>query len=122
MNKTTALIVEDDPTLSTIFSQALQAAGYETAVALDGLSALAYLKESTPDVIILDLHLPGVSGEDILLSIRSSERLKDSKVIIASANHQMARRLEPNAELVLIKPVSFHQLRLLSARLRPEQE
>ncbi len=119
MNKVTALIIEDDPTLSTVFSQALQAAEYETAVVLDGKSALAWLEKSTPDIVVLDLHLPNVSGEEILATIRTTERLKHVKVIVASADAQMARFLEYEVDLVLIKPVSFHQIRLLSARLRP---
>ncbi len=119
MNKATALIVEDDPTLSTIFSQALQAAEYETAVVLNGKDALSWLEKSIPDVVILDLHLPDISGEEVLATIRSSRYLKHIRVIVASADAQLATHLEYKVELVLIKPVSFHQLRLLSARLRP---
>jgi DNA-binding response OmpR family regulator len=69
--------------------------------------------------MILDIHLPKVSGKDILLYIRSNERLEDMRVIIVSADAALAESLRGEADLVLTKPISFHQLRELSARLRP---
>lgn len=62
----------------------------------------------------MDLHLPQVSGKDILTDIRANEHLTQTKVILATADPILAETLRPNADLVLIKPISFSQLRDLA--------
>lgn len=122
MTKPLALIIEDEEMLATIFEQALTMAEYETEVVRDGRLAMDRLaSERIPDVITLDLHLPYVSGEDILDHIRSSERLKKSKVIIATADARMGDFLDKKADLVLIKPIRFSQIRDLASRLNPNR-
>jgi CheY-like chemotaxis protein len=68
--------------------------------------------------VVLDLHLPHVSGEDLLAQIRSDDRLAHTRVMLATADPLMAESLRAKADLVLIKPISFSQLRDLSKRLR----
>jgi DNA-binding response OmpR family regulator len=68
---------------------------------------------------LLDLHLPGVSGERILQLIRSDPRLAGTRVIIASADPRTVRLLEAEADIALVKPVTFGQLRDLAARFHP---
>ena len=119
MTNPLALIIEDDEKLSTIFVQALKLAEFETEVVQDGNKALKRLIEIIPALVILDLHLPGVSGKDILRQIRGDNRLKETKIILASADATMAQDLEKEADLVLIKPISFIQLRDLASRFRP---
>ena len=116
--KPLALIVEDNVEQSSIFAIALTEAGYDTAVATRGDEALAKLAEMTPDLIILDLHLPAVAGEEILRAVRNDERLIQTQVILATADAQRVDYLKQDADLVLLKPVSFTQLRDLSRRLR----
>ena len=118
--KATALIVEDDPTLATVFANALEAAEYETEIIHDGRVAQERLQEVSPDVIILDLHLPNISGAAIVEQVRMSEHLARTRIIVASADAGLADRVRGQVDLVMDKPVSFHQLRLLSARLRPD--
>ncbi len=118
MDSPFALIAEDDYDLSNIFDEALQAAGFETRVARTGDAALAYLSSTTPDVVVLDLHLPRVAGMDILKQIRTDPRLVKTRVIVATADERLAETLEEQADLVLVKPISFSQLRDLSARLK----
>jgi len=113
-----ALIIEDDYDLSDIFAQALQAAGFETQIIRSGDTALARLASTTPDVVVLDLHLPHVSGVDILQEIRADARLAETRVIVATADPRAAEVLEDQATLVLLKPISFGQLRDLAGRLR----
>ena len=61
-----ALIVEDDDKLAEIFSEAVKAAGFAAIVAEDGRSALELLPSTTPTLILLDLHLPHISGSELL--------------------------------------------------------
>jgi DNA-binding response OmpR family regulator len=120
MNERFAMIIEDNEDLAIIFAEALQAAGFETGIIQDGETAVTQLESSIPRIIILDLHLPHVSGEEILKGIRSDSRFDDTRVIIATADPRMADMLKDDADLVLLKPISFGQLRDLAARLAPE--
>jgi len=112
-----ALIIEDDPDAADIFAAAVRAAEYETEIIVSGSKALDRLAEVEPSLVILDLHLPQVGGEDILKYIRSESRLEKTRVIIASADPRTADMLYGKATLVLIKPISFTQLRNLVNRL-----
>ena len=118
MTERFALIVEDDIDLATIFAQALREVGFETEVVVDGHQAQARLEQSKPDVVVLDLYLPHISGPDLLYQIRSTERLADTLVIIATADPRLGETLQDQADLLLIKPISFRQLRDLAKRLR----
>jgi two-component system cell cycle response regulator DivK len=113
------MIIEDNEDLGIIFAEALQAAGFETTLIPDGERALAQLKASVPRIIIVDLHLPHVSGEELLERIRDDARFDETRVIIATADPRMADMLKEKADLVLLKPISFGQLRDLAARLTP---
>lgn len=112
-----ALIVEDDVKLADILSLTLQAAGFRTEAINDGLNAAARLSASVPDMVVLDLHLPRLSGVELLKQIRADERLARTKVILATADDQLAQTISDQADLVLLKPISPEQLRGLSARL-----
>lgn len=119
MTKPFALIVEDHEHTATIFEAALQTAGYDTQVINDGLIAQTKIQEITPDVVVLDLHLPNVTGEELMYQIREDERLTQTRIILASADPLLAAELESEVDLILIKPISFDQLSILSKRLRP---
>lgn len=119
MKNPLALIIEDDQDLSNIFARALQAAEFKIEIVRDGQQALVRLAETQPVIVILDLHLPHISGDKILHHIRTDPRLAQTKVIITSADHILADSLKLEADLVLVKPISFIQLRDLAMRLRP---
>ena len=119
MTNPLALIVEDDPKLAKIFSLALKSAQFETEIIQDGATALTRLAEIIPAVVVLDLHLPLVSGEDILHEIHADERLAATRVLLATADALMAERLRKKTDLVLLKPISVNQLRSLARRLHP---
>ena len=114
-----ALIIEDDESLATIFAEALNTIDFKTEIIRDGGLAMTRLAAIKPDVVILDLHLPNVSGKDILHHIQTDTRLQATRVMIVTADAALADSLQDEADLALLKPVSFHQLRDLAARLRP---
>jgi CheY-like chemotaxis protein len=116
-----AFIVEDDESLADIFATTLQEAGYETEVVSDGTAALARLNDLTPNLILLDLHLPGLSGESVLQYLRGQERLQDTWVALATADAVLAeylRRRNDRFLLTLLKPISPIHLLELAGRLR----
>lgn len=109
-----ALIIEDHEDSGVIFASALQEAGFECEIIYAGDEALARLAQTTPIVVVLDLELPRVHGTEILHQIRTDVRLAKTHVIIATAFHDMAANLRDDADLVLIKPISYSQLRDLA--------
>jgi len=111
------LIVEDDAKLAEIFALTLQTIGFGSECIADGAAALARLAEVVPDIILLDLHLPKVDGVTVLQQIRADARLAKTRVILATADEQLAQTIEDQADLVLLKPVSPEQLGRLVARL-----
>ena len=117
----TALIIEDEPDLVHIFARALELSGYKPETTGDGAEAMNLLAHMAPDIVVLDVHLPSVSGQEILKFIRADGRFQNTRVIIATADYQIAEELREEADLVLLKPISFKQLRDLSARLRAAQ-
>lgn len=121
MSKLLALIVEDDVDLAIIFEAALKEAGFVTKVIRAGDVAMKRLQAVIPDVVVLDMHLPEVAGTDILDSIRADERLAQTRVIVTTADVRLAETLHDRADLVLVKPVSFGQLRDMAKRMRMMQ-
>ena len=117
MKNPLSFIVEDDVKLNQIFSKSLQSANFETQIFHDGKIALESLEKYTPDVVLLDLHLPQVSGEQILQHIRSKPRLSKTLVILVTADGNWGESLRRESDLVLIKPVSPLLLRDLASRL-----
>lgn len=118
MTKPLVLIIEDDKKLADIFSLTLQKE-FEIEVVGDGKMALIRLAQLNPALIVLDYHLPHVSGEKILRQIRLDKRLTKTRVLLTTADAQMADILREEVDLVLLKPISINQLRDLAMRLRP---
>ncbi len=112
-----ALIIEDDEDIAEIFDQALGNAGFQTEVIYEGELAQKRLQEVVPHVIVLDMHLPGVSGQELLTQIRSDRRLLEAIVLVATADAMLAEVHRDKADFVLVKPISFSQLRDLASRL-----
>lgn len=111
------LIIEDAPEIAEIFSEILKSHGLETQIVNDGAGALQAIHEHQPALILLDMHLPNISGQEILTHIRRDPCLANTRVIAVTADALLARTLEVDADLVLIKPVSYGQIRDLTRRL-----
>lgn len=117
MHQPLAFIVDDHGDSADIFSEAMRMAGFATEVILSGSEALARLEETVPDVVVLDLCLPGVAGTEILQRIRAEERLAKAHVIVVSADPILAGDTMKLADQVLIKPIGFIWLRDLALEL-----
>jgi len=86
------LIVEDEENIVESLSFLLEREGYDVKSVLDGSRALAHLQERLPDLLILDVMLPGVDGFEILRSIRADESLETLPVIMLTAKMQQQDR------------------------------
>ena len=113
-----AFVIEDDEDLSAIFVKALEAAGFRVEAIRDGEVAQKRLQETTPRVIVLDMHLPHVDGSALLKQIHENPTFSNTKIILATADNVLAEIYRDKANIVLVKPISFSQLRDLSVRLK----
>ncbi len=78
------LVADDDPVVRDMWADCLTRAGYRVLPADNGFEALGLMQAVVPDLMILDLRMPGLSGEDILKEIRGSALLKGIPVLIIS--------------------------------------
>jgi diguanylate cyclase (GGDEF)-like protein len=111
------LIVEDDRDIAAYYRHVMDLAGYRTEIASNGQVALDYLFKSLPDIVLLDLSLPGVSGAEILRIVKSDARLKKTHAVVITGYSLIAADLSLEPDLVLLKPVSPSQLTDLVSRL-----
>jgi diguanylate cyclase (GGDEF)-like protein len=118
IEKPLALIVEDDRDIAALFRHVLDIAGYRTEIVMDGRDAIERLKSVTPDIVLLDLSLPGIPGTKILEWMREGERFHGIPVVVVTAHSHIADSLAVEPDLVLLKPVNLGQLSNLLQRLR----
>lgn len=100
------LIVEDDDELRMIYRQSLERAGFLVNEANDGSTAIQYLAQTTPDVMILDMMMTTVSGTGVLRYLRSDEKYTNIKLVVITAYpHYRDTALSYNVNQFLTKPV-----------------
>ena len=102
------LIVEDDPSVLRATSYILEKEGYEVLTAVDGLEGLKMAKDDNPDLLILDVMLPGIDGFEICHSLRAESQTANLPILMFSAKGQesdKATGLKVGADEYLVKPV-----------------
>ncbi len=88
------LVIEDEPNISEALRFILTRDGWRVDVSADGLTAMGAMQSDPPDLLILDLMLPGVSGFDILKTLRGQAMTRDLPVLMLTAKGQSADRDE----------------------------
>ncbi len=121
MDKPVALIVEDDRDIVALFRHVLDVAGYHTEIVLNGKEAMDRLEMFQPDIVLLDLQLPGMSGVEILTRMRADDRMRNIPVVVITAYPLHAASLPVEPDLLLNKPVDINQLSNLVQRLQVTQ-
>ncbi|HEY2941949.1 MAG TPA: response regulator [Vicinamibacteria bacterium] len=114
----TVLIAEDDPDVTRIVDAQMKAAGYRTVICFDGRQALDALQASLPDVLVLDLHMPKLTGFDVLARLRDMP--VRPRVIVLSGHVReegVTRAFDLGADDYLTKPFSTRELVARVARL-----
>jgi len=104
------LVVDDEPTIGLVVSRYLERAGYATRVAADGPAALRLASEDTPDLVVLDIMLPGLDGLEVMRELQERER---TSVILLTAKGEPADRiagLQRGADDYVVKPFSPGEL------------
>ncbi len=121
MEKPVALIVEDDRDIVALFRHVLDIAGYHTEIVLNGIEAMERVETLLPNIVLLDLQLPGMSGVEILKRMRSDARMSGIPVVVITAYAPYADSLPVEPDLLLLKPVDINQLSNLVQRLQATQ-
>lgn len=100
------LLVEDDPFLIDIYTTKLKEVGFKIDVAQDGPSALKFLKDKNPDLLVLDIVLPHLDGWEVLGKIRKQDKFKKLPIIVLSnlgQRQEVKKGLDLGATKYLIK-------------------
>ena len=123
--KPLVLVVEDDVDASTVAVSMLQILGFDTQPALDAQQALAILSRSKPDLVLLDICLPDLSGEAVLRILRRLEEHANTPVLAVSAvypeKNPITKRMHEHGILgFLPKPFNFGQLREALDQVLPQ--
>lgn len=108
------LCIEDNKTNMLLVSRIVEAEGYELVRAEDGPTALKLLEEMVPDIILLDVNIPGIHGLDVARMIKEDERLANVPLIATTANVLVGdkeRCLEAGCDEYLPKPLDIRRLR-----------
>ena len=114
------LVVDDEPDITALVAYHLAKAGYRVSTAANGADALRAAREERPDIVVLDLMLPGLSGYEVLGELRKRDETRDVGVILLTARREEADRirgLSLGADDYLTKPFSPHELALRVAAL-----
>ncbi|MCA1656939.1 MAG: response regulator transcription factor [Actinobacteria bacterium] len=106
------LVVDDEPTIGEIVSRYLARAGYETRVATDGHAAIAAVAERAPDLIVLDLMLPGMDGLEVMRRVRGQDRDRTAIILLTARGEETDRvvGLRLGADDYVVKPFSAAEL------------
>ncbi|MCX6071859.1 MAG: response regulator [Chloroflexi bacterium] len=113
MESKTVLIVDDEMSNTQLFGMMLELEGYRPVAAVDEPTALEALRQQTPDVMIVDVMLPGASGLDLCRKVRNELGLADLPIVIVSAKSQLAdvqAGVAAGATVYLTKPVTKAEL------------
>lgn len=116
------LCIEDNKINMLLVSRIVEAEGYELLRAEDGPKALAVLEEAQPDIILLDINIPGINGLDLARMIREDERLSAIPIIATTANVLVGdkeRCLEAGCDEYLPKPLDIRRLRQVMQQYMP---
>lgn len=111
----TILVVDDEPDIVEIIQYNLEKSGFDVIVAADGPAALEKARDETPDLIVLDLMLPGLEGTDVCRILKQEERTRSIPILMLTAKSEEIDRiigLELGADDYVVKPFSPREIAL----------
>jgi len=113
-----ALVVDDNFHNRYIFRLALEAVGYKVEECEDGMMGVDRLKQGRFDLLILDLAMPKMNGQNVLRTLREDPRHTPMQVVVVTANAHMATDdISELADFILVKPIDVVQFSALAKRL-----
>jgi two-component system, OmpR family, response regulator ResD len=106
------LVVDDEPTIAEVVSRYLERAGYDVRTAGDGTDALRMVSDSRPDLVVLDLMLPGLNGLEVMRRVRELDRDRVAIILLTAKGEESDRvvGLRLGADDYIVKPFSPNEL------------
>jgi two-component system response regulator ResD len=106
------LVVDDEPTIAEVVARYLERAGYRTRVAADGVQALEAAATLRPDLVVLDLMLPGIDGLEVMRRLRDQDRERIAVILLTAKGEESDRviGLRLGADDYVVKPFSPAEL------------
>jgi two-component system sensor histidine kinase/response regulator len=121
----TILLIDDEENLRLIYGRSLREHGYRVIEAATGEAGLELARQQLPDLILSDISMPGMSGQDVLKQIRHDPELSGKQVILMTGDPRIVtprRAMEEGADDFLLKPINLDDLlRCVEARLKRSQ-
>ncbi len=111
--KPVILVADDDPEILSMLALRLSKRGYEVLEAIDGVQTLAVARDRKPDLIVLDVMMPGKNGWEVARELRTDESTKDVGIVVLTAiGERMNEMTSPlyGADDYLDKPFEFAEL------------
>ena len=110
----TVIVVEDEPDAAELFAEMMRVSGFRVLKTYSSTPAISMIAKERPDVVILDIMMPDVSGLEVLRFMKREPQLKDIPVVVVSARSMpsaIQEGLEAGANLYLTKPVGYLDLK-----------
>jgi two-component system response regulator MprA len=104
------LVVEDDGRLAATLERVLRAEGHHVELAADGLEALRRARERPPDLVVLDVMLPGLDGIDVCRRMRTTSQFPILLLTALGGTEERVRGLDSGADDYLVKPFAYREL------------
>src|SRR5437588_3553862 len=106
------LVVDDEPTIAEVVARYLERAGYQTRIAYDGVEAIEAAASQRPDLVVLDLMLPGIDGLEVMRRLREQDRERTAVILLTAKGEESDRviGLRLGADDYVVKPFSPAEL------------
>ena len=111
-NRGSVLVVDDEPTIAEVVARYLERAGYTSSIASDGISAIEQAARRQPDLVVLDLMLPGIGGLEVMRRLREQDRDRIAVILLTAKGEESDRvtGLRLGADDYVVKPFSPAEL------------
>ena len=118
------LVVDDNEQLSSMLKDVLESWGYTALTATEGRSCLEIARQEQPDIILLDIMLPGLSGYEVCSELKRDGRTHSIAVIMMTALEDLESRIhgyKVGADNFLVKPINYNEVKAIIQKLLKEK-
>ncbi|HOE67444.1 MAG TPA: response regulator [Candidatus Hydrogenedentes bacterium] len=125
MGKAKVLVVDDEPDLVEFIARLLRAEGFDVLTAYDGINAMDMTENERPDIILLDIMMPMVSGYEVCQQIKANPMTRNIPILCMTSAHSIdarARSRQAGAATVIVKPFTPAELVAQVRRHLPEAD